>query len=158
MISSSFRPLDTQPRRLFSFADPRLQARLAIAILAVTSVFSLLAVGNSYAAYGTLLELAISEIPEMFSDDLMAQTRRYIRVTSTLAVAYAAAVGALSLIFVHRLTGPLVALERHARALETGDYSSRVALRAGASAYAGLAAKLNGLAARLEADQEPSEV
>ena len=141
---------EASARRTFRLIEPGQQLRLAAAILAVTLIFCGLAVGNSYAAYRTLVEVAFDHTPVRMGEDIAEQTRHYVRVTTTLVLGYALAVLALSVVFVRRLVGPLVALERHAHALRSGDYRSRVGLRAGSQVYAGLASQLNELAQRLE--------
>jgi methyl-accepting chemotaxis protein len=145
----------SSPRRTFRLAQPGQQARLAVAILAITFVFGMLMVGNSYAAYKSLVDVALSTAPAPLGEDIQEQTRHYIRVTSTLATAYALAVLALSMVFVRKMIGPVVAIERHARALKSGDYSSRIGMRTGRSIYSALALQLNDLATRL--DHEASE-
>lgn len=143
---SAFR---STPRRSFRFTNPRQQVRLAIAILVTTFVFSLLAAANSYAAYKSLVDVAVSTAPIPLSEILQEQTRHYITVTSILATGYALAVLALSVIFVQRIVGPIVAIERHVRKLKSGDYSSRIGLRSGRSVFSTVAVQLNELAMRM---------
>jgi signal transduction histidine kinase len=145
------------PRRAFRMMNPGQQARLALAIIVTTLVFCLLAVGNSVAAYGSLIDAALSTAPMQLADDLQNQTHHYLRITSALAIGYALAVLAISVIFVNRMTGPVVALERHVIALKSGDYSSRIGLRSGRSIYSGVAHQLNELATRLGSETSQRE-
>jgi len=152
---TSFLPLHLGKRRTFRFAEPGQQLRLSLGILAVSLAFYLLFVGNSYAAYFGMFRAIFSTAPIMMGEDLEVQTAHYIRVTTMLVAAYSLAVVGLSVAFVHRITGPIVALERHARALKSGKYSSRVALRSGREVHAELARQLNELATSLEQRSEP---
>jgi hypothetical protein len=153
--TASFR---STPRRAFRLADPRLQVRLALGIFATTLVFGLLAVGNSYAAYKSLFDVALSTVPIPLGEVLLDQTRHFLTVTTILATGYALAVLGLSVIFVQRMIGPLVAIERHVRSLRSGDYSSRIGLRSGRSIFAVIAVQLNELAMRLDREATESEL
>ena len=90
----------------------------------------------------------------IYAADLLEQTQHYLVVSSALLVGYALAMGGASVAFVHRLTGPTVALRRHVRALKSGDYSSRVVLRGGKNAHCELAELLNELAEVLEREHQ----
>lgn len=149
---SSWTDFRSTARRSFRLGDPRHQVRLALTILATTVAFGLLAAGNSYAAYKSLVDAAVRTAPIPLFDLLSEQTGHFIRVTSILVTGYALAVIALSVIFVQRLIGPIVAIERHVRALKSGDYSSRVGLRRGQSIFSTLAVQLDELAMRLDGD------
>ena len=145
-------------RRTFRFGEPRQQARLALVTLATTVLFGLLAFGNSYAAYKDLIDVAVTTSPTPIGEDLREQTRQFMKVTSALAAGYALAVLAISMIFVQRIVGPLVAVERHVRALKAGNYSSRIELRGGASIFSDLALQLNDLAMKLHREASESEL
>lgn len=137
-------------RRAWRLDRPGPLLRLAASVFGTTLVFGLLAAGNSYAAYGTLLGSMLATAPEVFGADIDAQTAHYVVVSSALALGYMLALIAVCVSFVHRLTGPTVALERHARALKSGRFSSRVLLRGGDRVHRELARHLNDLAAQLE--------
>ena len=145
--------LPTQ-RRTFGRACPGQQIRLAITVLGITGVFLALAVGNGYAAYSAMLKSAAAMTPEIWQDDLIAQTRPYIVVSSTLAFGYFLAIVGVSIAFVHRVVSPMVALRRHVRELGLGRYGSRVRLRTGGGLLGELGDQLNELAASLENEQE----
>jgi signal transduction histidine kinase len=135
---------------LFGFDEAGQQIRLYLTIVGTTLLFYLLFVGNSYAAFFNLFHAVLSSAPIAIGEDLAVQATHYVRVTVIMVAAYTLAVVAISAAFIHRLTGPIVALERHARALKSGKYESRVALRSGGGSHAELARQLNELASTLE--------
>jgi methyl-accepting chemotaxis protein len=137
-------------RRFVRFSAPRQQLRLATAVFALTLGFAALIGLNSYAAYGRLTEAMFAVLPVAFREDVVYQTTQYATITIELLLAYALALIVLCGAYVNRLTGPAVALERHVRALRSGDYRSRVRLRGGGDLHAGLARQLNELAEQLE--------
>lgn len=143
----AFRP---SQRRTFALADPRQQFLLATTVLGITVLFLALVAGNSYAAYASLASSAFSAAPVDLGNDLVAQTRNYVVVSSTLVLGYALALTAASVAFVHRVAGPLVAVHRHIHALKMGRYTSRVRLRGAGGLHADLATQLNELAVTLE--------
>lgn len=145
----------TSPRRrLFRFAFPGPQLRLALCLLVITVLFAALFALNSYAAYGSIMEAALSIVPEGLRSDLSVQTAHYGSVTIALLLGYLLAVVGLSGASVHWLTGATVALERHVRALNAGQYGSRVKLREGDAVHAELARQLNALAAKLQREHD----
>ncbi len=138
-------------RRAFAFVEPRQQLRLALTMLAITAVFVVLAVANSYSAFAPMLQRAVIAAPEVWAQDLMAQAGLYLVVALSLAVLYAAAIVGASIAFVSQVMGPLTAIHRHARSLKMGRYSSRIHLRAGGDRlYGEVAEQLNELAEELE--------
>ncbi|MDP6977149.1 MAG: hypothetical protein QF570_00930 [Myxococcota bacterium] len=143
-------------RRAFALVEPRQQARLALSMLAITAVFVVLAVANSYSAFAPILQRAVTAAPEVWAQDLMAQAGLYLVVTLSLAVLYAAAMVGASIAFVSQVMGPLTAIRRHARSLKMGRYSSRVQLRAGGHRlYGEIAEQFNELAEELERQGTP---
>lgn len=142
-------------RRMFALADPRQQFVLAITVLGITGVFLALAVGNSYAAYASLVNSAIAAAPVDLGSDLVAQTRNFLVVSSALAIGYTLAMIGASIAFVHHVAGPLVAVHRHIHALRMGRYTSRVRLRGAGGLHAELANQLNELAVTLENKPKP---
>lgn len=151
MMDTTLRAYDGRsPRRTFRLVQPAQQMYLAGAILGLTVVFGGLSIANSYAAFGRMFGVALSTAPVPVGSEMSEQTYHFLRVTLTLAVAYGLCALALSMIFVRRLVGPVVALERQIRAIRSGDYGSRVKLRSGQSTYSGMATHLNELAMSLE--------
>lgn len=137
-------------RRFVRFSAPGPQLRLALTVLGVTLVFAALFAANSYAAYGRMMNAILSVVDGAFREDLALQTTQYATVTVALLLGYALALVVICGAYVNRLAGPTVALERHVRALKTGEYRSRVRLRGGGSVHAALARQLNELADQLE--------
>jgi hypothetical protein len=157
MTATALSLVGISQRRAWRLACPRPLLRLAFSVLGTSVLFGLLAVANSYAAFGPLLGSALSTAPAVFGTEIDAQTAHYVVVSATLALGYALAVIAVCVSFVHRITGPTVALERHARALKGGLYASRVALRDGDRVHTDLARHLNDLAAQLERAERESQ-
>ena len=137
-------------RRAFALGEPRRQVRLASTMLVITGIFLLLALFNGYSAFAAMLTRALDVAPEVWGDDLAAQAGLYLTVTAALAVLYAVAMIGASIAFVHQMAGPLTALQRHARSLRQGCYSSRIHLRGADPLYDDLAKQLNELAEALQ--------
>lgn len=152
MSISALWPMPTRfnQRRTFALANPDQQVRLALTVLGISLVFLLLAAVNSYSAYARLLTNVVSASPSVWQDDLVAQTQHYIVVSAALGLGFALAMIGASVAFVNRMVGPMIALNRHVRALKGGRYSSRVKLRGGGGVHAELAQHLNELAIELE--------
>jgi HAMP domain-containing protein len=151
-VSAIAKPLrgEYRQRRLWRFYAPAAQLGLAAWMLAVTLGFAALFVLNTWAAYGRMSDVVLSLAPQAFRTDVTLQGAQYTTVTLILMVGYLLAVLGLASAAVHRLTGATVALERHVRALKSGDYAARVKLRAGDGVHAELASELNELAAKLQ--------
>ena len=137
-------------RRSFRLLRPGVQLRLVSYVLAVSLVFGLLFAVNSWAAYARLFEAVLEGAPTDLAADVTAQTHHYARVTLVLLAAYGIAVVALTIAYLNRLLGPTVAIERHVRALEMGNYRSRIELRGDDAVYHELAGRLNRLAQQLD--------
>jgi hypothetical protein len=144
------RLFEPERRRSVRLVKPGVQLKLALYLLAVTFVFGFLVMLNSWSAYGSLYQATLASASGPFEQDILEQTHFYLNTSSMLLVGYVVVVLAVTIGYVHRLIGPIVAFERHLRALQRGEYSSRVALRGGDQVYATLADQLNDLAARLE--------
>ena len=141
---------EPEQRRAFRLLHPGVQLRLAAYVLAVTAGFAALFAFNSWAAYGEIYGATLSSTEAPFEQEIGAQTRSYVGVSLVLLVGYSLTMLAVTIAYVHRLIGPTVAVERHVRALERGDFTSRVALRDDEVLYTELAYRLNGLATRLQ--------
>ncbi|MGH0036413.1 MAG: hypothetical protein ACQGVK_15405 [Myxococcota bacterium] len=153
MAASALSIVGISQRRSWRLERPRPLIRLALGVLGTTVLFGALAVGNSYAAYAPLVGSMLSTAPVVFGPEIDEQTARYVIVSSALALGYTFSVLAICVSFVHRLTGPMVALERHASALKSGHYGSRVTLRGGERLHIALARHLNDLAGQLEREE-----
>ena len=144
------RLFEPERRRSVRLVKPGVQLKLALYLLAVTFAFGFLVVLNSWSAYGRLYQATLATAAGPFKQDILEQTHLYLNTSSVLLVGYVVVVLAVTIGYVHRLIGPIVAFERHLRALRRGEYTSRVALRGNDQVYAEMAEHLNDLAARLE--------
>lgn len=140
-------------RRTLRFSVPGPQLGLALQVLGITLGFALLFLGNSYAAFGSLFGSAIDVAPSAFGADILAQAGYYGSVSAALLLGYGLAVVAVCGSYVHRLVGPTVALERQVRALKSGDFTARVALRNGDVVHGNLARLLNDLGEQLQREE-----
>lgn len=144
-------------RHSFRLLRPGVQLRLALYVLGVSLGFALLFAFNSWAAYGRIFDATLASSPAPFAHEIGAQTKNYVGVSLVLLVGYSLTVLAVTIAYLHRLLGPTVALERHVRALERGDYTSRMTVRENEMLYRDMAGRLNRLAIRLEADEESED-
>ena len=144
------RIFEPERRRSMRLVKPGVQLKLAAYLIVVTLFFAMLAALNSWSAYGRLYQATLANAAGPFRQDLLDQTYFYLNISSVLVVGYVVAVLAVTIAYVHRLIGPVVAFERHLRSLQRGDYTSRVAVRHSDRIYASMADQLNDLAERLE--------
>jgi hypothetical protein len=130
-----------------------LQLELPIAFLLVTCAMMVGLAAYARAAYGRLfLELEKAAAEPALESLLRNQTSDFLMVAAVIAVAYAVVVSFMTLIWCHRLIGPVVAFRRMLASLLAGDPSARVHLRRG-SAFNELADDLNALAERMTHEQ-----
>lgn len=148
-IDPSVMPTHRQ-RRSIRFSVPGPQMRLASSVLGVALVFGVLFAANSYAAYARLFGATLSLAPKVLVAEIAEQTHHYLAVSAVLLVGLVFAVGAVSVATLHRLLGPLVAIERHVQALSAGHYTARLELRTSDAVFATVARQLNDLARELE--------
>ena len=141
---------EPERRRSVRLIKPGVQVKLAIYLIAVTFGFTLLLAYNGWAAYGRLFAGSGTTAPAPFERDIIEQTRPFVHASLALLGGYVIAMLAITIAYLHRVVGPIVALERHLRALQRGDYTARVTLRSSDHLYADLADQLNELASRLE--------
>jgi methyl-accepting chemotaxis protein len=144
------RLFEPERRRSVRLVKPVVQLKLAAYLLVVTFAFGMLTALNSWSAYGRLYQATLATAAGPFKQDILEQTQLYLNTSSVLLVGYVVVVLAVTIGYVHRLIGPIVAFERHLRALQRGDYTSRVSLRRSDHVYADMADQLNDLAERLE--------
>ena len=150
----------TQTRRVRRRAvnlsiERSLQLQLPFAFLLVTCAVGVGLVAYARAAYGRLCDALqkAAEAPGLEAL-LRAQTSDFLWVAAAVAVAYGIIVSFMTLIWCHRLVGPMVAFRRMLASLLAGDPHARVRLRQG-SAFSELADDLNALAERM-AEKEAS--
>lgn len=141
---------EPERRRTIRMVRPGVQLKLAVYLLAVSFGFALLLGFNSWAAYGRLFHGTLATAPAPFANDIVEQTTPFLKSTLALLGGYVIAMLGVTIAYLHRVVGPMVAIERHLRALQRGDYASRVMLRSSDHLYADVADQLNELASRLE--------
>jgi hypothetical protein len=137
-------------RRTLRLVKPRVQLTLAVYLLLVTFGFGVLVAINTWYAYGRLYQGTLATAPAPFKQDITEQSVLYLNTSLVLGVGYVVAVLGVAVGYVHRMLGPIVAFERHLRALLRGDYTSRLSLRSSDYLYRQMADQLNDLANRLE--------
>jgi hypothetical protein len=137
-------------RRTIRLIQPRAQLKLAAYLILASAGFVALEVFNSWAAYGRLAEHTLSFAPAALTQEVLDQTQDYLETSLLLLGGFAFCVLFVSIGYVHRLLGPIVAFERFLRALRSGDYAARIALRGDDHLYTELASELNHLAAQLQ--------
>jgi len=141
---------EPERRRTIRMIRPGVQLKLALYLLGVSFVFALMLVFNSYAAYGKMLHGTLATAPAPFAQDIVEQTQPFLKTTSALLGGYVLTVLGVTIAYLHRVVGPIVAIERHLRALQRGEYSARVTVRSSDHLYTEVAEQLNELASRLE--------
>jgi hypothetical protein len=134
--------------------NPALQLKLPLVVLVVTLVYVAFQVGHSYYAFNDLFSDVFTEAgkPAFLEDLIQQQTATFIEVAAEVTIAYLLLVAGLSITYVHRMVGPMVAFRRHIEALKNGDFRSRVRLRKG-DAFLYLVKDLNELAEILEIEE-----
>jgi hypothetical protein len=150
VASIRHRLAEPERRRTIRMVRPGVQLKLALYLLGVSFVFSLMLGFNSYAAYGKLLHGTLATAPAPFTEDIVEQTQPFLKTTFVLLGGYVLTVLGVTIGYLHRVVGPIVAIERHLRALQRGDYTSRCSVRSSDRLYAEVADQLNELASRLE--------
>ena len=93
--------------------------------------------------------LAVAELPPHLGVSLRRMARDLASVLAVASLAYGLVVVALSVAYLKRILGPIIAFRRHVEALKNGDYAARVSLREG-DVFQDLARDLNELAGLLE--------
>jgi hypothetical protein len=150
-ITGAVREWLTEPerRRSIRLIKPRAQLTLAAYLIVVSIGFGLIKAFHGWSAYGVLLQRAIGALPAPMQQDILDQTRAYANTSLALLTAYMSVMVAVSIGYLHRLLGPIVALERYLRSIKDGNYSARLSLRKGDEHYADLAQHLNDVAAQM---------
>ena len=125
---------------------PGLQLQLPLVVVAITVAFATLFAAHTDEAYGRLVHIGIDQpgLKALVAD----QGRDFLVVSASMGAAYVLAVLVACLVHGHRLLGPIIALRRHLEGMKNGDYTSRIALRAG-DAFSDVADDLNELSGAL---------
>lgn len=152
-LQSLFRAVGLDERRKTKnfLQKPAFQLRLPLFILLLSVAFLLLALalGNLYFEQTFATMMATSSQTEYLQAVISEQTREFRFLSLLLLAVYAALVIVVTVIYTHRLIGPVLPVMRHIKALQEGLYSHRIKLRSH-DAFQELAGELNELAAVLE--------
>lgn len=152
-LQSLFRAVGLDERRKTKnfLLKPAFQLRLPVFILLLSLGFLLLALalGNLYFEQTFATMMATTSETEYLQAIINEQTREFRYLSLLLLALYSVLVVVVSVIYTHRLIGPVLPIMRHVRALQEGLYSHRVRLRSHDS-FQELAGELNELAAVLE--------
>jgi len=152
-FQSLFRAVGLDERRKTKnfLQKPAFQLRLPLFILLLSVAFLLLALalGNLYFEQTFATMMATSSQTEYLQAVISEQTREFRFLSLLLLAVYAALVIVVTVIYTHRLIGPVLPVMRHIKALQEGLYSHRIKLRSH-DAFQELAGELNELAAVLE--------
>ena len=133
-----------------------LQLELPIAILLVTCAVGIGLAAYARAAFGQLFEAFEEAASAPALESLLrAQTSDFLLVAGVIGVSYAVLVAFMTLIWCHRLIGPVVAFRRQLASLMAGELNARVQLRRGC-AFHDLADDLNALAEQMDRESASS--
>jgi len=136
-----------------AFWQPFLQFKLLMYMLGTTTLVAVLLGAFLYYAFSDLVTtLTVDSGSQSYYAEMIDIQLIYLfRYCGALFVLYVLLLAAVCVAYTHKLTGPFLPFKRHVDALTSGDYSSRVQLRAGdLEMFTDYAAKLNDLAASLE--------
>jgi hypothetical protein len=136
-------------RRTVRLVRPSVQLKLGLYLLAITGCFGAVAIWNTWSAFGVMYKAALSTAAAPFELEFVRQFQGYFKTSLALLGGYVFVVLVMTTAYVHRLVGPLVAIERHLRALNHGNTHSRLSLRRGDGLYVDLAQQLDLLTAKL---------
>ena len=150
--SKSFFTLNPRRKSKNLLLQPALQLKLPFYLLVLTLVFAGLFAAHGYRSYGRLL--TEMKPPPYLDEIVAAQTSDFLIVCGVLTFVYALIVVGLSIVYAHRMVGPMVPFRRQLEALKNGDYSTRVHLRRG-DAFEDVARELNELSELLERAEKP---
>jgi len=150
MLDVLVTPMRRERRRTVNLSVERsLQLELPIAILLVTCAVGIGLAAYARAAFGQLfIAFEKAAAAPALESLLRAQTSDFLLVAGVIGASYAVLVAFMTLIWCHRLVGPVVAFRRQLAALMAGDLGARVQLRSG-YAFHDLADDLNALAEQL---------
>jgi methyl-accepting chemotaxis protein len=143
--------LDERRKARNFLLKPGIQLRLPLYVLLLSFTFVLLAVlfGNLYfeQTYVTLLQTTTQS--EYVQRLLARQTQEFRELALLLLSGYVLLMVVVTVIYTHRLIGPVIPMLRHVKALREGRYTHRVSLRKH-DAFTELADELNELAETLQ--------
>jgi nitrate/nitrite-specific signal transduction histidine kinase len=149
-VAEKNKPIHKRSARNY-LLQPSLQLQLGIISVIVSTFFCGLAAILTYFSLSTFYSMVIelTDLKEevvQIQDQIMTMMLPWV---AALCLLYLAINVFLSIYYTHRLVGPTVAFQRHARSLIEGNYSSRINLRKH-DAFEEVAEVLNELAKQLE--------
>jgi len=143
--------LDERRKARNALLKPGIQLRLPLYVLLLSFTFVLLAVlfGNLYfeQTYITLLQSTTQS--EYVQRILARQTQEFKELALLLLSGYVLLMIVVTVIYTHRLIGPVIPMLRHVKALQEGRFTHRISLRRH-DAFSELANQLNALAETLQ--------
>jgi len=143
--------LDERRKARNFLLKPGIQLRLTLYVLLLSFTFMLLAVlfGNLYfeQTYVTLLQSTTQS--EYVQRILARQSQEFRELALLLLSGYVLLMILVTVIYTHRLIGPVIPMRRHVQALREGRYANRVSLRRH-DVFTELADELNKLAETLQ--------
>ena len=140
-------------RRTIRLLRPAVQLRLPLYLLGISLFFVAAMAAVAYAGLMQPIGFVVAELPQSLAATLALVLRDFATVASAATLAYVLVVLLVSVVYMKRLVGPVVAFHRHVEALKNGDYHSRVQLR-DKDCFEDLAQDLNELAGLLERDEK----
>lgn len=144
-------PTNPSRRKMTNFLlMPVIQIKLGVYLIAAAG---LLLVGLFSTVYFKMKDLAqiiidLTDVEEEVIELITSHLHGMIMWMLLIAVVYVIVSLAVSVVYTHRLVGPIYAFIRHVRSLKEGNYSERTHLRKG-DAFADLALELNELSEEL---------
>lgn len=137
-------------RRLVNLSTrPLFQLKLPISLLLISSLFLVVFLAHTYAAYGKLIAAGFENA---FLAELASEIRfDYLVVSTALGIAWVLAIFGACLAVTHHYLGPIVALRRQIAHLKRGEYSTPAHVRSGHPLRA-VADELDGLAKLLSGE------
>lgn len=144
--------LDPQ-RRMIRLLRPAVQLRLPLYLLGISLCFVAAMLALASAGLIQPISFVVAELPASLAATLSLVLRDFAVVASAGTFAYVLVVLCVSVVYMKRVVGPVVAFQRHVEALKNGDYHARVRLRE-KDCFEDLAQDLNELAGLLERDEK----
>lgn len=137
-------------RRTVRLLEPGVQLRLPAYLLLITLLFGVGFAANAWFAYADLYAHTMTEVPAVYDLTIREQTHSFLVVSALIGIGYVATLVSFALAYTHWLVGPTVAIRRHLSAIQSGDYSRRLALRGRDWLFRDLGRSLNDLCDQLQ--------
>jgi len=146
--------LDERRKARNFLLKPGIQLRLTLYVLLLSFTFALLAVlfGNLYFEQTFVTLLQSTDQSEYVQRILARQTGEFKELALLLLSGYVLLMIVVTVIFTHRLIGPIIPIQRHVKALQEGRFTHRISQRRHDDAFNELVEQLNTLAETLQND------